>query len=168
TTLARWGKSAGYSLIPLVIIIVVMLLLGGPLLLPRTITRMPIYFLVGILCIGSGLWIEDYLFYKLAFPALQRPEEQGGFSVLAVRAVVLDMVLIGALLPLMKGLGVTVNFRFELPLIVLLLLALPTFFFLAHLSVRLRRLTGGSLAFAVLMTVLLVWFLTGPIGVRGF
>ncbi len=53
---------------------------------------MPLYFLVGVLCIGSGLWIEDYLFYKLAFPALERPEEQGGFRVLAVRAVVLDMV----------------------------------------------------------------------------
>ncbi|MBU4240457.1 MAG: alpha/beta fold hydrolase [Actinobacteria bacterium] len=167
-TLARWGKSAGYSLIPLGIIIVVVLLLGGPLLLPRAFARLPVYFLIGVACIGSGLWLEDYLFYKLAYLALERPEEQGGFRVLAVRAVVLDMVLIGALLPLMKGLGVTVNFRFELPLVVLLLLAIPAFFFLAHLSVRLRRLTGGSLAFAVLMTVLLVWLLTGPIGVRGF
>ncbi len=167
-TLARWGKSAGYSLIPLVIIIVVMMLLGGPLLLPGAFAKLPIYFFIGVVCIGSGLWLEDYLFYKLAYLALERPEEQGGFRVLAVRAVVLDMVLIAALLPLMKGLGVTVNFRFELPLVVLLLLMIPVFFFLAYLSVRLRRLTGGSLAFAVLMTVLLVWLLTGPIGVRGF
>ncbi len=167
-TLARWGKSAGYSIIPLVIIIVVMLLLKGPLLLPGTFAKLPACFFIGVACIGSGLWLEDYLFYKLAYLALERPEEQGGFRVLAVRAIVLDVVLIAALLPLMKGLGVSVNFKFELPLLLLLLLVTPAFFLLAKLSVRLRRLTGGSLAFAVLLTVLLVWLLTGPIGVRGF
>ncbi|MCG2795598.1 MAG: hypothetical protein L6427_07035, partial [Actinomycetia bacterium] len=84
------------------------------------------------------------------------------------RAVVLDMVLIAAILPIMKGLGVAVNFRFKMPLLLMLLLVMPAFFLLAHMSVRLRRLTGGSLAFALLMTALLVWVITGPIGVRGF
>ncbi|MCG2795131.1 MAG: alpha/beta fold hydrolase, partial [Actinomycetia bacterium] len=130
-TLARWGKSAGYSLVPLAIIIVVMLLLGGPLLLPRAFAKLPVYFFIGVACIGSGLWLEDYLFYKLAYPALERPEEQGGFRVLAVRAVVLDMVLIAAILPIMKGLGVAVNFRFKMPLLLMLLLVMPAFFLLA-------------------------------------
>lgn len=169
-SLSRWGKSIGYALIPLAVVLAITLPVGGWLHLPRVLAKYPAYFFLGVVCIGAGLWMEDYLFYKLAYPALER-EEAGGrqWAALLARAGVLDLVLIAAMVPLMKGLGVSLFFQgFDIPLVLLMVLALPAFILLAELSIRLRRLTGGNLAFTVFVTALAVWFFMGPVGVRGF
>jgi pimeloyl-ACP methyl ester carboxylesterase len=168
-TLLSWVKGAAYALLPVAVAVALMLVLGGPLMLPRAFAARPGYFVLGIVCIGGGLWMEDYLFYKLAYPALSRRNEHSRWMVVGVRGVVLDLVLIAAFLPIMKGPGVSITFMgFDMPLIMLLMLAVLAFLPLAYLSLRLREATGSSLAFALLVTALLVWFLTGPIGVRGF
>jgi len=166
---ARWGRSLGYGLIPVVAAVLVLGVIGGPLLLPRAFARLPLYFFIGIACIGSAFWMEDYLFYKLAYSYLERGEgRKGEWRVIIVRAVILDLILIAALLPLMKGLGVSIHLMFKLPLIVTIMTCVVAFAGMAWLSLRLRRLTGGSLAFALMLTTIAVWFFTGPIGVRGF
>ena len=166
----RWAKSVAYALIPVAVIVFVLLVLGGPLILPRAFAKLPFYFFLGVLLVGAAFWLEDYLFYKLAYRYLETGEGlKGQWRVMIVRAVVLDMALVAALLPLMKGLGVSIHLlAFKLPVVVLLVLATPFFLVLAKVSMRLRSLTGGSLAFALMFTAIVVWFFTGPIGTRGF
>jgi dienelactone hydrolase len=165
----RWGRSVAYGLIPIAVIIFTMLVLGGPLILPRAFARLPLYFFLGVTLVGAAFWMEDYLFYKLAYRYLETGEGlKGQWRVLLVRAVVLDLALVAALLPLMKGLGVTIDLLVKAPLLLLLLLATPFLAVLAKVSMKLRSLTGGSLAFALMFTAITVWFFTGPIGTRGF
>lgn len=165
----RWVRSAGYALIPVVLTVILLAIIGGPLILPRVIPMMPAYFILGIIVIGGAFWLEDYLFYKLAYPALKAPEgEASQWKVLLVRTAVLDLVLIFALLPLMDGLGVSIHFWvLSLPLILVLLCAAPMLALMAKLSMRLRALTGGSLAFALMLSSLLAWAVTTVITVRG-
>jgi len=166
---ARWGKSAIYALIPVVLTVVVLAAVGGPLILPRVFPMMPVYFILGTVVVGGAFWLEDYLFYKLAYPVLKAPDgEASQWKVLLVRAVVLDLVLVFALLPLMSGLGVSIHlWVLSLPLLLLLLLATPFLAGMAKISMRLRALTGGSLAFALMLSSLLAWTVTTVIGVRG-
>lgn len=169
-TIIRWAKSAGYALIPLAIILVAMLALGGPLVLPRPVARLPLYGFIGIVCVCAGFWMEDYLFYKLVFPALEKrgPEKALRYAVL-LHGVVLGLVLVVAFMPIVRGLNVSMALMgFRLPLVVLMLVAIPAFVALAWVSLRMRKLTGGSLAYALLVAVLAVWLFTGPISVRGF
>lgn len=169
TGASRWAKSLAYGLIPLGVMLFVLLALAGPLLLPRVFARLPLYFFLGVACIGAGFWLEDYLFYKLAYSPLETEDTPKQWKVLLVRSVVLDLALMAALLPLMKGPFVTVHLMtFRLPLLLLLALATPMFIFLSAASLKLRKLTGGSLAFALMLATIWVWFLTGPIGTRGF
>ena len=167
---ARWGKSAAYALIPVAVALFVMLAAGGPLLLPRAFARLPSYFLLGVACVGAAFWMEDYLFYKLAYNALDAGTGlKGQWKVLLVRAVVLDLVVVAAFLPLMQGPGVSVKLMlFRVPVVLLLLLMTAPFALMAWASMRLRALTGGSLAFSLMLTVTAVWFFTGPVGTRGF
>jgi hypothetical protein len=120
--------------------------------------------------VGAAFWMEDYLFYKLAYRYLEKGSGlKGQWRVLLVRAIILDVALVAALLPLMKGLGVSVHvLAFNLPVVMLLILATPFFMLLAKVSMRMRSLTGGSLAFALMFTAIAVWFFTAPIGTRGF
>jgi acetyl esterase/lipase len=165
----RWLKSLGYALIPVAVAVFVMAVIGGPLLLPRAFAKLPVYFFMGIAIVGVAFWMEDYLFYKLAYRSLDTGGGlKGQWRVLLVRAVVLDLALIATLLPLMKGFGVSVHLMVKMPLIVLLLLAVVPFVGFAWVSLRLRNLTGGSLAFGFMFTAIAVWFFTAPIGTRGF
>lgn len=166
---ARWVRSAGYGLIPVVLTVVVLAVIGGPLLLPRVFPMMPAFFILGIVVIGGAFWLEDYLFYKLAYSALKAPDgETSQWKVLLVRTVVLDLVLIFALLPLMNGLGVSIHlYMLSLPLVLVLLFAPPFLAGMAKMSMRLRALTGGSLAFALMLSSLLAWAVTTIVGVRG-
>lgn len=170
TGAVRWGKSLAYAFIPVAVVIFVMMVIGGPLLLPKAFAKMPLYFFVGVACIGGAFWMEDYLFYKLAYRALDSGGgEKGQWRVLLVRAVVLDLAVVAAMLPLMKGLGVSMKLMaFRVPVVLVLLFATAAFIGVAMVSMRLRRLTGGSLAFALMLTAVAVWFLTAPIGTRGF
>ena len=119
--------------------------------------------------IGGAFWLEDYLFYKLAYPVLKAPDgETGQWKVLLVRTAVLDLVLVFALLPLMNGLGVSIHlWVLSLPLLLVLLFAAPMLALMAKLSMRLRALTGGSLAFALMLSSILAWAVTTVITVRG-
>ena len=130
---------------------------------------MPAFFILGIVVIGGAFWLEDYLFYKLAYPALKAPDgETSQWKVLLVRTVVLDLVLIFALLPLMNGLGVSIHlYVLSLPLVLVLVFAAPFLAGMAKISMRLRALTGGSLAFALMLSSLLAWTVTTILGVRG-
>jgi alpha-beta hydrolase superfamily lysophospholipase len=168
TGAARWAKSAAYGLIPVVVAVFVLLVIGGPLLLPRAFAKLPLYFFLGLACVAAAFWMEDYLFYKLAYHVLETGDGQKSqWKVLLVRAAVLDLALIAALLPLMKGLGVSIKLMaIKVPVVLLLLLATVIFVAVAWVSMRLRSLTGGSLAFALMFTAIAVWFLTGPIGTR--
>lgn len=167
STASRWGRSVAYGLIPLAVCLLVLVVLAGPLVLPRVFAKLPLYFFVGLACLSTGFWIEDYLFYRLAYPALR--SDIGDWWVILVRALVLDLALILTFLPLFDGLGIAVKFQaFRIPLLLLMALAVPMFAIMAKVSLRMRELTGGNLAFSLMLTGLLVWFLTGPVGVRGF
>ncbi|MHB8895739.1 MAG: alpha/beta hydrolase [Candidatus Geothermincolia bacterium] len=165
----RWAKSAAYGLIPVAVAVFVLLVIGGPLLLPKAFAKLPMYFFLGVACVAAAFWMEDYLFYKLAYHVLESGDDQKKWKVLLVRAVVLDLALIAAMLPLMKGLGVSIKLMaFRVPVIMLLLFTTVAFIGVAWVSLRLRSLTGGSLSFALMFTAIAVWFLTAPIGTRGF
>jgi hypothetical protein len=167
STASRWGRSVAYGLIPVVVCVLVLGVLAGPLVLPRVFAKLPLYFFVALACLATGFWIEDYLFYRLAYPALR--SDIGNWWVIALRAVVLDLALILAFLPLFNGPGVTFHFQnFRIPIILLMALAVPFFGVMAKVSLRMRELTGGNLAFSLMLTGLVVWIFTGPIGVRGF
>jgi acetyl esterase/lipase len=166
----RWARSLGYGLIPVAVTIFVMAVVGGPLLLPRAFAKLPIYFFLGVSCVAAAFWMEDYLFYKLAYNSLDTGGGlKGQWRVLLVRAVVLDLALVATFMPLMKGFGVSVHLMaFKVPLIILLLLAIVPFTGFAWVSMRMRNLTGGSLAFGIMFTAVAVWFFTAPVGTRGF
>ncbi len=166
----RWGKSAVYAIIPLAVTVFVMLAIGGPLLLPRAFAKLPLYFFLGTFLVGIALWMEDYLFYKLAYRALDTGDGQvNNWRVLLVRAVVLDLALIATMLPLMKGFGVSLKLlAFRVPVVLLLALAVVPFLGIAWISLRLRSLTGGSMASGFMFTAIAVWLMTGPVGTRGF
>jgi len=165
----RWAKSVGYGLIPIVVMVFVLAVLGGPLLLPRAFAKLPIYFFLGVALVGMAFWMEDYLFYKLAYRALDSGGGlKGQWRVLIVRAVVLDIALIATMLPLMKGLGVSVHLMIRAPLVIYMALGVVAFIPLAWVSMRLRNLTGGSLAFIAMFAPIAVWFFTAPLSTRGF
>lgn len=169
-SLRLYAANSGYALVPLAVIIIIMLILGGPLLLPRSFAGIPGYFFLGIICITAGLWLEDYMFYKLVYPAVEKHDvhKRRRMAVL-IHGVVLDLVLVFALLPIMKGIGVKIHlFNFDVPLVVLLLACIPVFLFAAYISMRMRRATGSSLAYSLMMSAVAVWLFTGPVGVRGF
>lgn len=167
----RWGRSALYALMPVAISVFLLMAVGGPLLLPRVLPEMPFYFVVGVIFIGGAFWMEDYLFYKLAWPVLAAGDgsvERLEWAPLVVRGLVLDLVLIGAFVPLMRGLGVSFQvMAFRIPLLLILAFAIPVLLVFARISVRLRALTGGSLAFALMFSSIVVWFLTTLVGARG-
>lgn len=169
TGLRRWGRSALYALMPVAITVLLLMIIGGPLILPRIFPQMPIYFIIGVIIIGGAFWMEDYLFYKLAWPVLKMGDGSGAqWKALAVRGVVLDLMLIAAFLPLMKGPGVTVKLMaFSVPLLLLIIFATPWLMVLAKMSMRLRALTAGSLAFALMFSSLIVWFMTTVVSSRG-
>ena len=63
----------------------------------------------------------------------------------------------------------TFNFQnFHMPLLLSAIFGIPFFMFLGYVSMKMRRVTGSSLAFALMFSSIAVFFLTGPIGVRGF
>ena len=55
----------------------------------------------------------------------------------------------------------------SLPLVLVLVFAAPFLAGMAKISMRLRALTGGSLAFALMLSSLLAWTVTTIVGVRG-
>ncbi|PKQ27527.1 MAG: hypothetical protein CVT63_07510 [Candidatus Anoxymicrobium japonicum] len=168
---ARWAKSAVYALMPVGVTILLLLLVGGPLILPPVFAKLPLYYFVGVFCIGSAFWLEDYLFYKLTyrFFDIRDDPERGKRHVLLARAVILDLALIAGFLPLMSGPGISMRIMaFKAPVLIFLVLATPIMAVFASISLRLRRLTGGSIAFALMISTITVWFLTAPMAVRGF
>ena len=166
---ARYGKNVLYALIPLAVVLVAGGLLVGPLLLPRVFPVLPGYLVLGVIIIGGGFWMEDYLFYKLAYPALEIEEEDAkqGLAIV-VHGVLLDAVFVAAFLPIMTF-STKLNFQnLSIPMAVVGLLGIPFFIALSFMSMRMRRVTGSSLAFALMFSSIAVWFFTAPIGVRGF
>lgn len=165
----RYGKNILYGIIPVVFVMVVGGLLVGPLLLPRVFPVLPGYLVLGTVVICAGFWIEDYLFYKLAYPALEIDEEAASqWLAIIIHGVILDLIIFAAFLPLMT-MSATFNFQnFHMPLLLTGLFGIPFFIFMAFASMKMRRVTGSSLAFALMFSSIAVFFLTGPIGVRGF
>ena len=166
----RWARSVAYALIPVALTILLLVAIGGPLILPRVFPMLPLYFIVGIVVVGGAFWLEDYLFYKLAYRALETDGGQGRqWRVLFVRAIVLDLVLICAMVPLMSGLGVSIHvFKLGIPVVMVLALTFPVLLAMSEMSIRLRSFTGGSLAFGLMLSSLLAWAMTTIVGVRGY
>ncbi len=167
---ARYAKSFAYAILPLAVIMLIGSIIAVPLLLPRFVPMLPAYLIPGVVIIGGGFWMEDYLFYKLAYPALEVDEEEDTNQRLAIliHGLLLDGVFVAAFLPLMT---MSARFSFQnikIPMLVIGLLAIPFFLFVAFLSMRIRRVTGSSMAFALMFSSVAVWFLMAPIGVRGF
>jgi pimeloyl-ACP methyl ester carboxylesterase len=166
---ARYAKNVLYAIIPVALVMVVGALLVGPLLLPRVFPVLPGYMILGTIVIAGGFWIEDYLFYKLAYPAMEIDEEGASqWLAIIIHGLLLDAVIIAAFLPLMT-MSATFNFQnFHMPLLLSAIFGIPFFMFLGYVSMKMRRVTGSSLAFALMFSSIAVFFLTGPIGVRGF
>lgn len=163
-------KSALYGLVPVAIAVALLAVLVLPLVLPRAIPKLPAYFFLGVACLGTGVWLEDYLFYRLAYPALGPVGEQPApLRAAAAHAVALDLVVLFALLPIVGGPGATVlMLGLRVPVVVPILFSFPAFLLVAWVSLRMRAFTGSSIAFSLMVTALATWFLTAPISVRGF
>ncbi|MDD5748701.1 MAG: alpha/beta fold hydrolase [Actinomycetota bacterium] len=160
-----WGRAAIYALLPFLLIIIFMLILSGYLFLPRALPMFPGAFIAGTILMGAGFWLEDYLFYRIACSVLVQ-DERTGIAVI-VHGVVLTLTLMFAILPLLESPMVTLGI-IKVPVLLLLVFTFPFFILVAWLSMRLRKLTGTSLAFVLMFMPLVVWVLTTQVSVRGF